>query len=56
MFCLRPGLTSEWPVFKKLCILLYARLASPTSSSPEPPIHLVSGKIVGPGNSDNQMS
>ena len=26
------------------------------SSSPEPPIHLVSGKIVGPGNSDNRMS
>ena len=24
MFCLRPGLTSEWSVFKKLCILLYA--------------------------------
>ena len=31
MFCLRPGLTSEWSVFKKLCILLYACLPSPSA-------------------------
>ena len=31
MFCLRPGLTSEWSVFKELCILLYACLPSPSA-------------------------
>ena len=31
MFCLRPGLTSEWSVFKKLSILLYACLPSPSA-------------------------
>ena len=29
--CLRPGLSSEWSVFKKLCILLYACLPSPSA-------------------------
>ena len=38
MFCLRPGLTSEWSVFKKLCILLYACLVMFTFAecSPSP--------------------
>ena len=31
MFCLRPGLTPEWSVFKKLCTLLYACLPSPSA-------------------------
>ena len=31
MFCLRPGLTFEWSVFKKLCVLLYACLPSPSA-------------------------
>ena len=31
IFYLRPGLMSEWPVFKKLCILLHACL--PLSSA-----------------------
>ena len=31
MFCLRPGFTSEWSVFKKLCILLYACLPLPSA-------------------------
>ena len=31
MFFLRPGLTSEWSVFKKLCILLFACLPSPSA-------------------------
>ena len=31
MFFLRPGLTSEWSVFKKLCILLYVCLSSPSA-------------------------
>ena len=38
IFCLRPGLTSEWSVFKKLCILLYACLVMFTFAecSPSP--------------------
>ena len=31
MFFLRAGLTSEWSVFKKLCILLYTCLPSPSA-------------------------